>query len=51
MARLMVMRKGVKTRYASNGRGHCEACGDPIQVGDSYTRTGGGSNGKKRRLY
>ncbi len=51
MAKLKVMRKNVKTRYASDGRDHCEACGDPIQVGESYATTGGRSDGKKRLLY
>ncbi len=51
MAKLKVMRKSVKARYAADGRDHCTGCQGELKVGDEYTTTGGRSDRKRRLLY
>lgn len=51
MAKLKIMRKTVKTKYAADGRDHCVVCGNSIQVGEEYTTRGQQSSIKRRRLY
>jgi len=50
MAKLKVMRKGVKGRYASEGKDRCTVCDEPIQVGESYVTTSQ-REGKVNLLY
>ena len=51
MAKLMIMRKSVKARYAADGRDRCTSCRSEIKVGDEYTTTSKRCNGKRRLLY
>jgi len=47
MAKLLIMRRTVKARYATGGRDHCTNCRGEIKVGDEYTPT----SGWRRLLY
>ncbi|MBA7595654.1 hypothetical protein ES703_02619 [subsurface metagenome] len=51
MAKLLIMRKTVKTRYAANGRDRCTSCSGEIKISDKYTTTGGGSVQRKKLVY
>ncbi len=51
MAKLKVMRKTVKSRYAADGRDYCTGCNQTLETGDEYTAASRRSDGTKRLLY
>jgi len=51
MPKLIIMRKNVKARYATEGRDRCASCDVTVQVGDEYTTTSKRRDGSRRLLY